>query len=198
MNIIKYFQEVLCVNLKDYKSDLHIIFDNIKNIIDLYLKEKNKYLNTYIIGFENVLDLFSRFAIHEKTDTYWEYIKKILELWHTTDMEFDRYGVSNVIERIKYYIMPDELIKHLPEFFSNLEDLRTFYLNAVIPNRKSVNEIVNQYIDVIIGEISSNDESIRNKGLVKLFSVSKLSCIQENYKEIEAAMNRPPKVRPKI
>ena len=184
----KIFSRSFMLNLKDYKSDLHIIFDNIKNIIDLYLKEKNKYLNTYIIGFENVLDLFSRFAIHEKTDTYWEYIKKILELWHTTDMEFDRYGVSNVIERIKYYIMPDELIKHLPEFFSNLEDLRTFYLNAVIPNRKSVNEIVNQYIDVIIGEISSNDESIRNKGLVKLFSVSKLSCIQENYKEIEAAI----------
>lgn len=184
----KIFSRNFMLNLKDAKNDLHIIFDNIKNIIDLYLKEKNKYLNTYIISFENALDLFSRLAIHEKPDTYWEYINKILELWNEDDKQYDIYGISNIIGRIKYYIGSEELTHHLDDFLSNKEELSIFYSNIMIPNNSTNNDKVIPYIDNIINEISSSDNLIRNKGLIKLFCIRKLDCIKERYSDIETAI----------
>lgn len=184
----KVFSRNFMLTLKDFKDDLHTIFDNIKNIIDLYLKDKNKCLNTYIISFKNALDLFSRLAIHEKPNTYWEYINKIVEFWETGDKQIDPYSISNVIERIKYYIGLDELTDHLSGFLSNKENLSIFYSNIMIPDEISNNYKVIPYIDNIIDEISSSDISIRNKGLIKLFCVSKLKCIKERYHDIETAI----------
>lgn len=185
----KIFSRNFMINLKDYKDDLHIIFDNIKNIIDLYLKETTKSLKAYyIVSFENALDLFSRLAIHEKPDTYWEYINKILEFWETNENPYDRYGISNILERINYYIGAEELTHHLSDFLSNKENLTVFYSNITIPDETSNNDKVTPYVDNIINEILSKDISIRNKGLIKLFCVRELQCIKERYSDIENAV----------
>lgn len=112
----------------------------------------------------------------------------MLEFGKANSKRYDIYGISNVIDRIKYYIGVEELTHHLSDFLSNKENLTIFYSNITIPDETSNNDKVTPYVDNIINEILSKDISIRNKGLIKLFCVRELQCIKERYSDIENAV----------